>query len=641
MTYQALARKWRPRIFADLVGQEAIATGLGNALREGRIAQAYLFSGIRGVGKTTAARVFAKALNCVGVDGSATAPAAEPCNRCAVCLEIMKGGDLDVIEIDAATHSGVGQVRELTESLQYGPARNRYKVVILDEIHQLSREAFDALLKIVEEPPAHLAFIFATTEIEKVPATILSRCQEFQFRRVPANPMVAHLARICEAEEIEASRAALRLIARASEGSVRDAVALLDQLATFGGGKLAEEDMGRLLGGIDAKLLSSLLEAILAGEGASVSQTIRSIEDDGADPGQVLTHFLGFLRSALHLAQGLDPEQLDLPAEAADELSRVASRAGYENLLRLLHLLLSGETVVRRADAPGLALEVALLRAAELPRLVRIEQLRDTLSTSRPAPAGAERHGANRSAREARRASVVGRTDRTPGPAAGGQSPPGPSDPVVPSAPADAADGIRRFLASNHPPLAGLLDFHKAHLAVQDGALVLTAVPALDQALRNEAKAGQLRAAVRAVLGPKADWRTTPAAAHSRDSAARDGAASSLRTGGRPDDRGATNATAPPPGTAAGRQPGTSTAPPASRTPPPPAPGSTGSAGSRDVDAGTAARARPGPGRARAGAPASSAVAATPTAAAEKDPTVRAVLDIFGGRVVDVRPRSN
>src|SRR3954453_22635460 len=230
MAYQVLARKWRPQNFSSLVGQEPIVTALRNALREGRIAQAYLFSGIRGVGKTTAARVLAKALNCE------RGPAADPCNECSTCIEITRGSDIDVIEVDAATYSKVEQVRELTESLRYGPARDRYKVVVLDEIHRLSRQAFDALLKIVEEPPPHLVFIFATTEIEAVPATILSRCQEFHFRRVPAAEVVALLSGICRAEEIEASDTALRLIARAGEGSVRDAVALLDQLAPFGSG---------------------------------------------------------------------------------------------------------------------------------------------------------------------------------------------------------------------------------------------------------------------------------------------------------------------------------------------------------------------------------------------------------------------
>src|SRR5262249_48528882 len=252
MTYQVLARKWRPQNFSSLVGQEPIVTALRNALAEGRIAHAYLFSGIRGVGKTTAARVLAKALNCEH------GPAPDPCNECTACVEIARGSDLDVLEVDAATYSKVEQVRELTESLRYGPARDRYKVVVLDEVHRLSRQAFDALLKIVEEPPPYLVFIFATTEIEAVPATILSPCQEFHFRRVPTAEVVALLKDISSSEEIAASETALRLIARAGEGSVRDSVALLDQLATFGSGTIADEEAIRLLGGLDTALFSRL-----------------------------------------------------------------------------------------------------------------------------------------------------------------------------------------------------------------------------------------------------------------------------------------------------------------------------------------------------------------------------------------------
>src|SRR5262249_15420662 len=209
MTYQVLARKWRPQNFSSLVGQGPIVTALQNALKEGRIAQAYLFSGIRGVGKTTAARVLAKALNCE------KGPAANPCNECLPCREITRGSDLDVIEVDAATYSKVEQVRELTESLRYGPARDRYKVVVLDEVHRLSRQAFDALLKIVERPPPHPSFTSATTEIEALPATILSRCQEFHSRRVPSSEVTALLREICTSEAIAASDTALRLVARA------------------------------------------------------------------------------------------------------------------------------------------------------------------------------------------------------------------------------------------------------------------------------------------------------------------------------------------------------------------------------------------------------------------------------------------
>ena len=396
MTYQVLARKWRPQNFSSLVGQEPIVTALRNALQEGRIAQAYLFSGIRGVGKTTAARVLAKALNCE------RGPAADPCNECTTCVEITRGSDLDVIEVDAATYSKVEQVRDLTESLKYGPARDRYKVVVLDEIHRLSRQAFDALLKIVEEPPPHLVFIFATTEIDAVPATILSRCQEFNFRRVPSPVLAAHLRAICESEGIRTSDTALRLIARAGEGSVRDSVALLDQLATFGSSAIADEDAVRLLGGLDTALFHTLLAGILAGDAQVVGAAVRRIEEEGWDPRHVYGQFLAFCRDALHLAMGGSPEQVDLPGEEAQALAGLARASGYENLLRLMNLLLTSEMIVRRSETGALAVEIAWLRAAELPKLTRIEEMlagalpaetahpaiaRPPAAAARPAPA--------------------------------------------------------------------------------------------------------------------------------------------------------------------------------------------------------------------------------------------------------------
>jgi DNA polymerase III subunit gamma/tau len=383
MAYQVLARKWRPQNFSSLVGQAPIVTALRNALAEGRIAHAYLFSGIRGVGKTTAARVLAKALNCE------RGPAPDPCNECAPCIEIARGSDLDVLEVDAATYSKVEQVRELTESLRYGPARDRYKVVVLDEIHRLSRQAFDALLKIVEEPPPYLVFIFATTEIEAVPATILSRCQEFQFRRVPAPAVAALLRQICDSESIQASDSALRLVARAGEGSVRDAVALLDQLATFGSGAISDEAAVRLLGGLDIALFRRLLEAILQGDAVSVSREVRHIEDEGWDPRHVYGQFLAYCRDALHLALGTDPAQVDLVLEEAQALAALARGGGYENLLRLVNQLLASEPVVRRTETGALAIEIAWLRAAELPKLIRVEQLLAGGSLAAAAPRSA------------------------------------------------------------------------------------------------------------------------------------------------------------------------------------------------------------------------------------------------------------
>jgi DNA polymerase III subunit gamma/tau len=494
MTYQVLARKWRPQEFDSLIGQQAVVTALSNALREGRVAQAYLFSGIRGVGKTTAARLFAKALNCE------RGPEAGPCNECATCRDITAGSDLDVLEIDAATYSKVEQVRELAESLKYGPTRDRYKVVVLDEVHRLSRQAFDALLKIVEEPPPRLVFIFATTEVDAVPATILSRCQEFQFRRVSAAEVAAHLGEIAAAEGIVANQRALRLLARAGEGSVRDSVALLDQLATFGNGTIDEAEAARLVGGLDLALFAELLAAIFAGEASSVSRLAREVEAQGWDPRQVHAHFLAYCRDGLHLALGGAGEALDLPGEDAAQLAALVGTTAYENVLRLLNHLLQSESAVRRSDSPGLALELAWLRAAELPKLLRVEELLaggsspgssdgETAAAPRPAPAAAARRTSSP------RAATPPRSPATPpaAPATPAQPPVAPLPPTPPVAPepiapletpapataaparaAASADAMARFrdeLSARRPTLAASLE--KATLRHEGGALVV------------------------------------------------------------------------------------------------------------------------------------------------------------------------
>jgi DNA polymerase-3 subunit gamma/tau len=509
MTYQVLARKWRPQNFSTLVGQEPIVTALRNALQEGRIAQAYLFSGIRGVGKTTAARVLAKALNCE------RGPAADPCNECMSCIEITRGSDLDVIEVDAATYSKVEQVRDLTESLRYGPARNRYKVVVLDEIHRLSRQAFDALLKIVEEPPPHLVFIFATTEIDAVPATILSRCQEFHFRRVPSPALAAHLRTICESEAIGASDTALRLIARAGEGSVRDSVALLDQLATFGSGTIADEDAVRLLGGLDTALFHTLLAGILTGDPPVVWTAVRRVEDEGWDPRHVYGQFLAFCRDALHLAMGGAPGQVDLPGEEAEALAGIARASGYENLLRLMNLLLTSEPIVRRSDTGALAVEIAWLRAAELPKLTRVEELLAGGADATAAGGGGARPaGPVAVPRPAPR--PVGAP--TPPPAvvasvaavaAVAAAPPPPSaprpEPVRAAAPSQARDPITAFkeeAGRRKPNLGGFLDAAE-DLRYEDGRATVFC-PAGDSYLRTRLEANRsfLDEAAVAVWGP-------------------------------------------------------------------------------------------------------------------------------------------
>lgn len=527
MSYQVLARKWRPQDFASLVGQEAIVQALRNAIAEGRIAQAYLFSGIRGVGKTTAARVFAKALNCEH------GPAADPCNACTPCREITSGADLDVLEVDAATYSKVEQVRDLTASLRYGPTRDRYKVVVLDEVHRLSAAAFDALLKIVEEPPPRLVFIFATTEAESVPATILSRCQEYHFRRVGPGLLADHLAAICTAEGIVASPAALRLIARAGEGSVRDSVALLDQLATFGGGQVDDSEASRLLGGLDTGLWDRLLGAILDGDGGVVSSTVRGLEDQGTDPRHAFAHFLAFCRDALHLAQGADPAAVDLPEAEAQALAARARATGSQNLLRLLHLLIQSEPIVRRSEVAGLALEIVWLRAAELPHLLAVE----TLLAGGAAPGNAAPPLARPAATAAATPPVRPRVT-PPAPARtepAQRATPEPGPPVEPeptrlppvSSPRPQSPTPSAALApaagQPSPALAELLEAvsrRRASLAAQlaeavglelgDGELVVlvrAGDPVLAKALEREANAQALTAALVELYGPQARFR--------------------------------------------------------------------------------------------------------------------------------------
>ena len=514
MAYQVLARKWRPQDFSAVVGQEPIVTALRNALQDGRVAQAYLFSGIRGVGKTSVARVLAKALNCE------KGPAADPCNDCQTCTEITAGSDLDVIEVDAATYSKVEQVRELTESLKYGPARDRYKVVVIDEIHRLSRQAFDALLKIVEEPPPHLVFIFATTEIDTVPATILSRCQEFHFRRVRPAILAEHLRKLADDEGIEVGDAALRMLARAGEGSVRDAVALLDQMATFGSGKIADEEAARILGGVDSAVRHRLLEAILRGQSPDVSALVGEIEQEGWDPRHVYREFLVFCRDALHLALEVPEEEVDLPQDDTERLGALAKEFGYENLLRLLHHLLNSEGAVRRSEAGILALEIAWLRAAELPKLTRIETLLgggnlpklpgSNLEEPTPvrSPSGESAPSASDTeARPTRKPQAKPASSEVPE----ARAEPGP-DEALQEESSSSGNEIRQFLdlvSQRKQPLAAHLEGAE-RLAYSDGEVVIYSQPNdtwLSNALGRKSNCSILDECSKAVWGEASKWR--------------------------------------------------------------------------------------------------------------------------------------
>ncbi|MEO6326966.1 MAG: DNA polymerase III subunit gamma/tau [Thermoanaerobaculia bacterium] len=383
--YVPLARKWRPRTFTDVVGQEEIVRALTNAVTQDRLAHAYLFSGPRGVGKTTSARLLAAAINC----SSAPAPTPTPCGTCASCEEILEGRSIDALEIDGATHGKVDQARDLIEIVSYAPVRDRRKVFIIDEVHAISSAAFQALLKTLEEPPAHAVFILATTERHKIPATILSRCQRFDFRRLTDEEVAERLAEIARREGYvvgdaagadpaapRVERAALSSLAAAATGSLRDGLSLFDQSVARSGGNVTAADVAALLGSPDRSALVVLLSAILASDRAGVLKGCAGLEAAGADPRTTLHDLTALVRGTVRrAADPLAQPPSGLSEDAAAQIAEFARATPYATLLRLLSMSLDADSTLRRSDVPALALEVLLLKLAELPRLVPIEEL--------------------------------------------------------------------------------------------------------------------------------------------------------------------------------------------------------------------------------------------------------------------------
>src|ERR671921_815263 len=280
--YRVLARKYRPQTFAELIGQDAMVQTLANAIQRGRIAHAFLLTGVRGVGKTSTARLIAKALNCIGADGQG-GPTIDPCGVCEPCVAIAEGRHIDVIEMDAASHTGVDDVREIIEAVRYASVSARYKIYIIDEVHMLSKNAFNALLKTLEEPPEHVKFIFATTEIRKVPITVLSRCQRFDLRRIETSLLIGHLKKIADLEAISVDDASLSMIARAGEGSVRDSLSIFDQAIAHGAGTVGAEAVRSMLGLADRARIIDLSEMLMRGDVASALREFRAQYDVGAD----------------------------------------------------------------------------------------------------------------------------------------------------------------------------------------------------------------------------------------------------------------------------------------------------------------------------------------------------------------------
>ena len=370
--YRVLARKYRPQTFSALIGQDAMVQTLANAIRRDRLAHAFLMTGVRGVGKTSTARLIAKALNCVGPDGSG-GPTIDPCGQCEPCTAIAEGRHIDVIEMDAASHTGVDDVREIIEAVRYAAVSARYKIYIIDEVHMLSRNAFNALLKTLEEPPAHVKFLFATTEVDKLPVTVLSRCQRFDLRRIPAGLLAEHFARVCAEEGVPAEPEALSMIAEAAEGSVRDGLSILDQAiahADLGGeGTVTPAQVQDMLGLADKTVQRRLLGAVLAGDAPALLDLVAAQFSLGVEP-------LSLLRSQMELVHRITVTQVGrtgaeaISAEERTAIDTWSAQLSAGQLHRLWQLLLKGHDEVRTAPDPLIAAQMALLRvlhAADLP----------------------------------------------------------------------------------------------------------------------------------------------------------------------------------------------------------------------------------------------------------------------------------
>ena len=379
MSYVVLARKWRPMRFADLVGQDHVAKTLENAIKSNRVAHAFLFTGVRGVGKTTSARILAKALNCLGDPATTPAgadpgPTIEPCLRCAACAEIASGTDVDVWEIDGASYNGVDEVRKLQDSLPYRPQRDRYKIFIVDEVHMLSQNAWNAFLKTLEEPPPHVKFIFATTEAHKVPVTILSRVQRFDFKLISAQTIASRLEHVLRAEGLRADAAAVSILSREAAGSMRDAMSLLDQVIAWGGQEFTGDDVARVLGVASRSALLSIAGALVRGETARCLEIVAELAEQGRDIGHVARDVLGLLRDLVVAKVCPEPGTLlDLPAEEAREVAELARAGGTDDLVRLHQGFSTGYDEVVKSGQPRAALEMLLVRLALRPPLVPID----------------------------------------------------------------------------------------------------------------------------------------------------------------------------------------------------------------------------------------------------------------------------
>jgi DNA polymerase-3 subunit gamma/tau len=448
MAYLVLARKWRPQIFADLIGQEHVGRTLANAIRSGRIHHAFLFTGARGVGKTSAARILAKALNCdAGLSDT-------PCGTCGSCLEITAGQGLDVIEIDGASNTGVDDIRELRDNIRYLPSRSRYKIFIIDEVHMLSTSAFNALLKTLEEPPPHAKFIFATTEPHKIPVTILSRCQRFDFRKIPLVRVAAKLRDIADAEGLTIADRSLALIARHGEGSMRDALSTLDQVIAFCGEQVDDDDVQALLGMVDRRLLLDAVEAIIQREPRRALDTARRFDQLGVALRQVAQDLVEAFRALVICKIVPEPgELLDMVGDELHELQVLSAVASLEELQRMVTLLLKLQTELAGSPYPLLSLEMALVRLANLPPMEDLAKLIGRLESLE------KRLAAGAALPTARPAAPPPPRPVTPPPPPAGEPPPKKSEPpAVPPPRARGWEGLVEQVKQSRPMIGSILE---------------------------------------------------------------------------------------------------------------------------------------------------------------------------------------
>ena len=378
--YRVLARKYRPDTFSELIGQDALVRTLGNALSLGRLAHAFVLTGVRGIGKTSTARLLAKGLNCIGADGNGDATL-EPCGQCEPCKSIAAGRHVDVLEIDAASHTGVDDAREIIEGVGYRPVSARYKIYIIDEVHMMSKSAFNALLKTLEEPPDAVKFIFATTEIRKVPVTILSRCQRYDLRRVPAAMLAGHLGMICQRESIAADEDALAAIARAAEGSVRDALSLLDQAAAMTADKLTNDMVADMLGRPGRRESQTVLAAALAGDAPSALAAFNIAYSRGAEPEMLVTDLLDLIHLASMQAAGGSDDAL---IESERDMIAGLAESGIARLGRAWQLLLKGHGELGQAPNPAAACEMLIIRLAHTAHMPTPGELMQKLPKTSP-----------------------------------------------------------------------------------------------------------------------------------------------------------------------------------------------------------------------------------------------------------------